>query len=243
MNIFKDPKLRMILFVVFIAIACMIAVSMYSMYLLKGNQWIDEDYTSPGEQYDAELDYDLGIGGEGYENRKEYDQNQYDVDIEQVYKYICSGRYDLIADLMKNRLATYKFVDDKLNTITALSRMYIFDTGYESTQNERILLISSIREPLIYVKLFSMLSTDDQRMLITYNNINILPDFDYKDIVVTKKMSSPGNVAYGIIGSKEYYEVTLTYKSLTFVIYMIDNGNLEIFYINNAEHNMNAMKY
>ena len=80
-------------------------------------------------------------------------------------------------------------------------------------------------------------------MLIAYNNINVLPNFDYKDIVITKKMSSPGNVAYGIIGSKEYYEVTLTYKSLTFVIYMIDNGNLEIFYINNAEHNMNAMKY
>lgn len=244
MNIFKDPKLRMILFIVFIAIACMVAVAMYSAYLINSQIWKDnEDYSSPGDQYDAELDYDLGIAGDGYENKKKYTQEQYDVDMQQTHKYLCSGRYDLIADMMKNRLAIYQFIDDKLNTVTALARVYIFEDTYESTQNERIMLVSSIKEPLIYMKLFSDLSIEDQRTLIAYKNVNVLPDFDYEDIVVTKKMSSPGNLAYGIIGSKEYYELTLKYKSLTFVVYMIDNGSLQIFYINNLENNMNSLKY
>jgi hypothetical protein len=243
--ILKDPKLKLILIVVGIAIACITCAGLYSAYLISSRIWEDpKDYKDDVvDVYDMEVDHDMGIAGKDYENKPVYTDDRYYADMVNIIKNVKVKRYDLVVDFVEDILAKYQFNDDKLQTLSTLTGIYVLGDNYESVQEERIMFVSSIKDPELYITLFLSLSFQDQQMLITYSGVNILPSFNYDEITYEKKTSTPHSYAYGIIGSKEYYEVTLVYKGTKYYVYLIDKGGLQIFYVNNETHNMKSNTY
>ena len=243
--ILKDPKLKFILIVVSIAIACITCAGLYSAYLISSRVWEDpDDYREEVlDAYDMAVDRDMGIAGKDYENKPVYTDDRYYADMVNIMKYVKSKRFDLVVDVVTDILSKYQFVDDKLQTLSTLTGIYVLEDDYESVQEERIMFVSSIKDPELYMILFLSLNFQDQQILVTHSGVNILPSFDYDMITYEKKNSTPQSYAYGIIGSNQYYEVTLMYKETKYYAYLIDNGGLQLFYVNNETHNMKSNTY
>lgn len=236
-------RVQIIVICVVIAFISIAFVSIYSLHLLNKTSWEVIDDSPAIDIYDQKLQYDMGISADNYENRELYTDEIYENDKIQILKNIKNQRYDFVASQAKDILAKYKFNDNKLMTITTLEKCEIFDTESEATNDEKITFMSGIVDPDIYLWFFLKLDVESQRMLVTYDNVQMLPGFNYENITYTKEHMNYKDNLSQIIGVRDYYKVELTYKNQKFYVYLIESGSLQIFYINNENHNMNGFTY
>lgn len=234
--------------IAFISIAL---VSIYSIHLINKAFWMEPEKEDAIDMYDQKLQYDLGIAGDNYENRNLYTDEIYENDRIQIIKNLKDKRYDFVASKAKDILASYKFDDDKLSTITSLENVEIFEPideeydeeTFKSISYEKVSVLTKIMDPEIYMLLFMQLNTEEQRTLISFENVQMLPGFDYTDIVVTNEHMKFTDELSKVIGTKDYYKIELTYKKMKHYVYIINEGSLKIFYINNETHDMNGFTY
>ena len=239
-----EKRIQIIVICIIIAFVSIAFVSLYSLHLLNDVNWSPEEPSSGVDVFKQQWEYELGITAPDYESRPLYTNEIYENDKLQIVKNIKNDRFDFIATKAKDILASYKFDDDKLSTITVLAKCTVFDPDNPGTSEDKISLVSSIKDPELYILFFTTLSTAEQRMLITYEEVNTLPGFRYDTISVTKKKMDRLDPLSKIIGTSEYYDVELTYYGTKFYVYLVQDGtSLQIFYINNETHDMNGFKY
>ena len=193
--------------------------------------------------YDQNLQYDLGVSGDGYEKRDVYTNDLYYNDLIQIKKNIQNKNFDFVADKAKNILAKYKFEDEKLSTMTALAKADIFDEKSETSSLDKIIMISSLKDPELYMWFFMILNPSEQNMLIEYKNVQCLPGYNYTDISVEMKSSGSDPIAVSRIGYQSFYIVTMVYKTQTIKVYMLSQPNFKIFYINNVQGTLDGNTY
>lgn len=239
-----EKRIQIIVICIIIAFVSIAFVSLYSLYLLNNVNWNPEEPSSGVDLFKQQWEYELGISADNYESRPLYTNEIYENDKIQIIKNIKNNRFDFIAIKAKDILATYQFDDDKLSTITVLEKCEIFDPDNSGTSDDKIALVSSIKDPELYVLFFTTLTTEEQRTLITYEDVNTLPGFRYDTISVTNKKMDRLDPLSKIIGTREYYNVELIYYGTKFYVYLVQDGtSLQIFYINNENHDMNGFKY
>ena len=149
----------------------------------------------------------------------------------------------MIYEKIEQITAKYKFEGDLMSTIIALERIMAFDLEEPGTTEDRLLLMSGIKDPEIYMHLFLKLTPQEQAMLISYEDVNVLPAYSYSSIISEEKECTIDNEYYHIIGSTKYYEVRLTYLGYELFVCMVDKGSLQIFDINNASKTLNGNTY
>ena len=239
-----EKRIQIIVICIIIAFVSIAFVSLYSLYLLNDVNWNLQEESSGVDLFKQQWDYELGISAKDYETRPLYTNDIYENDKIQIRKNIKNNNFDFVAIKAKDILASYKFDNDILSTITVLEKCEIFDPENPGTSEDKIALVSSIKDPELYVLFFSILTTTEQRSLITYENVNTLPGFKYDTISVTNKKMDRLDTLSKIIGTREYYDVELTYYGTKFYVYIVQDGtSLQIFYINNENHDMNGFTY
>lgn len=236
-------RVQIIIVCIVIAFVSIAFVSVYSLHLLNQESWEVSDDGPAVDIYDQKLQYDMGISANDYENRELYTDEIYENDRIQILKNIRNQRYDFVASQAKDILAKYKFNDNKLMTMTTLEKCEIFDEESEVTPDEKISFVSGIVDPEIYLLFFLQLDVEDQRMLVTYEDVQMLPGFDYESITFTQEHMDYKDKLSQVIGVRDYYKAELTYKNQKFYVYFIESGSLQIFYINNETHNMSGFTY
>ena len=240
-----DTKKQYIIFaVIMIALAAFGFVMIYSLLLVESGIGSREEPKPVIDEYDQEFEFDIGIAGDGYNERPIYTKEQYEADRKQIIKNIRRGSYDFVLDKAQQLLAKYQFSDlELLKNILALEDILIFAPDSESSTEDKIIAISSFNDPEIYMHLFLTLSLSEQSMLITKDNINAIPKYDYTDISFEKTSTVFGDILFDEVGSCEYYKFTLTCKYTKIVVCMKYEHSLEIFYVNNIEGTLNGTKY
>lgn len=242
---------QIIITCIIIAFISIALVSVYSIHLINNAFWMEPEKEDAIDIYDQKLQYDLGIAGDNYESRDLYTGEIYENDKIQIIKNIKEDRYDFVASKAKDILASYKFDDDKLSTITSLENIEIFepiDEEYnEENPNhisyEKISVLARVMDPEIYILLFMKLNVEEQRVLIEFDNVQMLPGFEYTDIIVTTEHMNFTDELSKVIGTKDYYKIELVYKKIKHYVYIVQEGSLKIFYINNETHDMNGFTY
>jgi hypothetical protein len=233
----KKKIITMAIILAFVGMAC---VFCYSAYLMNSNVISLGEPDNGIDIYDMKLQYDLGIAADNYEQREVYTQAHYDVDKKNLIKYVQNKRFDMIVELAQNRLAQYQFNDEKLELLSTLEHAEILESN---NINDKILFMSKIKDPELYILTFLTLRQEEQSSLVEYDNVNILPAFVYEKISCEIKQSKKTDPHANIIGCREYYSITLQYKHVTYVVDMVLDGSFSIFYVNNVEGTIDSFKY
>lgn len=216
---------------------------LYILFLIN-NPPIDNPQEDTGvDIYQLQLNDKLGVSADDYHNRDFYTQDQFESDKNQIARYLQVNRYDMIEEKCKTLLSTYQFEEDHLILIYALSNATVFENQSGLNSKDKIIYISMIQDPTIYLHLFNKLNFDEQKQLIRYDEINILPCFNYDDIQISIKTSDMNSIIYKRSGFTEYYEAILTYKNEQYVVSLIYDDMLWIVDINNINGDLNHSKY
>ena len=237
-------KTQILIITIILAFVGIAFTGIYTIHLLNSAHWESDYEPSDVDVYDQKLQYDLGISGDNYENRELYTVEQYISDRIKLINYLRTQQYDMVVDNAKECLARYRFDNELLTIMTNLARVDMFENSEKDlTTEEKIIFISSILDPEMYLVLFSLLNVDEQSMLIEYNDVNILPGFEYEKYEIISHDGGINSPYTNKIGQKPYYELRLTYRNITYVVYMVKNSSLQIFKIDNIYGTMDGMKY
>ena len=238
---YRETKVRLYLWIGILVSVIVACSALYTIYLINRSGMVDWDKEeSTVDIYQIKLEQYLGVGGSNYEERPLYTDEQFEADQRNIVQALAANRFDSISDLANSVLAKYKFDDDKIATWSALESAYIFDEEYQASSEGKISLVAKIQDPILYIRFFLLLSLDEQRSLIQYDSVNILPSFTYDTIVIDEVEMTMSDPMYSIIKSESYYRLTLTYAGHNYYIDMINNGYCSIFRINNETGSMNT---
>ncbi len=238
-----EKRIQIIITCIIIAFVSIALVSVYSIHLLNKAIWEKDEAPHAIDMYNQKLQYDMGISADNYESRELYTDEEYENDKIQIIKNIRNGRFDFVAIKAKDLLASYKFDDNKLTTITTLKECEVFDLENGGTTDEKITILTGIMDPELYILFFMLLDVEEQRILIDYENVQMLPGFEYDTINVTECYNSYTDQFTKIIGTTNYYKIELIYRNVKHYVYMVEDRSLKIFYINNENNNMNGFTY
>ena len=242
-----NPTKKYITAAVILAVCGFLLSAIYIIYLLTKPP-VMELPSGPEIDYDVYQDkLDQGVGAGDYEERELYTDEHYEVDKEIFINYFENELYDMASEHATVLLASYKFNDDKLSTISAIEKMNIFekdkDDNWLCTTEERINIYTQIHDIDIYMYFFINIPISEQAMLIYRNDVNMLPGFKWESITWEVKTGMRDDVGYQAIGTREYYNVKLTYKNNCYYAKVIIHPSLEIVCITNEDGTMDGIKY
>lgn len=226
-----------------ILVSIIVALSaLYTVYLINRSGIADDDDDGKADFdfYQLKLEQDLGVGGSNYENRELYTDEQFDSDRRNLIKEIQNNRFDTIAQMANTTLAKYKFDNDNLATWIALERAEIFAEDTNATSDQKTALVAQIQDPILYMYFFLRLTFEEQRALIKYNNVNIIPAFQYDSISMEAITISAADRLYPIIRSGSCYKLTLSFAGHDHYVYMIKQNGCQIFYVTNENDSMHT---
>lgn len=231
---YRETKARLYLWIGILVSVIVACSALYTIYLINRSGMVawDEEETTV-DIYQIKLEQYLGVGGSDYENRPLYTDEQFEADQRNIVQAITAKRFDTISDLANSILAKYQFNDDKLATLSALELAYVFDEEFTTNSSERTSMVSKIQDPILYVRFFLLLSLDEQRSLLRYSGVNILPSFSYDTIEIEEIQMSMSDPMYPKLKIETYYRLTLTYSGHCYYVDMIKTGYCSIFRIDN----------
>ena len=239
-----SPKTKLWIMGTVIVVTCAFGlVIAYTIILLQSGIGQQVEEKPAIDIYDQELDYDMGIAGSDYNERELYTDDHFISDKNNIIKNIDRQSYDVIDERISQLTAKYQFEGNHMSTITALERIMAFDPEEPGTTEDRLLVMSGIKDPEIYMHLFVQLGPYEQAMLIRHENVNILPAHTYTQITCEEKTCTINDKFYTIIGPTNYYELHLTYLYYDIVVCIVDTGSLQIFDINNTLGTLDTLKY
>lgn len=201
-----------------IIVACS---ALYTIYLINRSGTVNsENDQNAIDVYKIKLEQYLGVGGSDYTERPMYTSELFESDMRYVTQYLENKRFDQISEMAGSILAKYQFNDDKLSTISALEIAYIFDSGYESTTNERIYMVSKIKDPIIYIRFFMLLTIEEQRILVQQPAVNVLPHLQYDTITMEKVDVYEHGFSDIVSNESNLYKLTLIYSNHEYYVYI-----------------------
>ena len=232
---------KYIIMAILIALCGFALITVYSVYLLnKDEPEPEEDPNFVLEQIWKE---DIGVADEEYAERELYTNEMYEVDKKTFLYQIKTKNFDLLTNLAEMRTSKYQFSAEHLSTMDTLSRAYIFNEDSEATSSDRVMFVTGLSDPEIYILFFMMLSPSEQAQMIMYQNVNRLPGWPYEITEVTKEKINHYKYSQISIEHQECYKITMKYRQEEIIVRMIYNGCLYIFDINNAAGTYDSVKY
>ena len=214
--------------------------ALYIIYLINRSEIVSLENQSEIDIYQIKLEQHLGIGGSNYNERPMYTSDLFDSDMRSITKDIENKRFDRVSETAGSILSKYQFNDDKLSTISALEMAYIFDPEYSSTLNERIYMVSKIKDPIIYVRFFMLLTIEEQRYLIQQSNVNILPCFQYDSIKKEPVNAYEHGFSDITTNESQLYKLTLSYSGRQYYVYISVGSCCNIIYVNDESKSLKS---
>ena len=214
--------------------------ALYIIHLINRSEIVSLENQSEIDIYQIKLEQHLGIGGSNYNERPMYTSDLFDSDMRSITKDIENKRFDRVSETAESILSKYQFNDDKLSTISALEMAYIFDPEYSSTLNERIYMVSKIKDPIIYVRFFMLLTIEEQRYLIQQSNVNILPCFQYDSIKKEPVNAYEHGFSDITTSESQLYKLTLSYSGRQYYVYISVGSCCNIIYVNDESKSLKS---
>ena len=241
----ENEKKKMYIVLISIASIFISFIFLYISFLLSGVSIFDYKEDKQKESidiYNMNLQQDIGISGSDYNDRDLYSDEQFEIDKKEFVSWIKASRYDLISGKARHILASYRFNDAKLSSISKLEQIEGFDKE-ETSSDQRIILVSGIQDIELYLQLFMKLSRFEQAQLIEFDNVKMVPYLNYDNITVEKKNCGIHDPEYSIINKNEFYQVTLESNGFSLIVKLIRDNSLKIFYVDNIDGTMESYKY
>ena len=213
----------------------------YSIVLLNsgiGNRDIPQDTI---DIYDQLLQNDMGLSADDYEERTLYTYDMYEADKQQIVVYLQRESYDMVHDKVEQLISRYRFEGDLMHTIATLEKVMIFDADSSASTEEKVLFMSSLRDPEMYMALFMNLPVNEQAALIVRNDVKVLPAYDYQNVTMEEVNLTFKDELYPIIGTQSCYRFILTFKTTKIYVYMVKNYSLEIVHITNEANTLSTI--